>query len=420
MNSKQRMTVLILVLILALPGMASAITKGRLIGKVLDPEGNPISGVTVTATCQEVSNFKKIEITDKKGIFKLKFTHLDVVYDLVFEKAGFHTMNSEQDWSLQGTARDEFTMYPGSDSLVEGLPPASDSNPAIYAFNTGVEAIDARDFETAQEKFKEALAHDPDLHQAWAALSVALLNLGSHQEAAEAAEKAIALGAGGEMVHRSRWEAYRNLGDEAKALEARTELEKAAQLTEDAKRIYNEGVALTKAGDDEGAFAKFQEATDIDPNLRRALFGIATTGLKIDRAEDAMNAAETILNADPKNEEAIRIRFNAALQLRNEEKILDALVGLAAVDPDYARESLWRLAIAADDAGDAERAKKAFAKVLEVDPNHPQAHYYLGLIYVNEGANEEAIRNLERFVELAPDDPDVVTANDLLKFLGES
>ena len=97
----------------------------------------------------------------------------------------------------------------------------------------------------------------------------------------QAAEKAIELGSTDVAVFRTRWEAYRLSGDEAKTAEAQADLEKFGLLAEEAKRIYNEGIALLKAGDKEGAFVKFEQALDADPNLEPALFAVATTGLEI-------------------------------------------------------------------------------------------------------------------------------------------
>ena len=36
---------------------------------------------------------------------------------------------------------------------------------------------------------------------------------------------------------------------------------------------------------------------------------------------------------------------------------------------------------------------------------------------MREGANAEAVKHLERFVQLAPNDPDAATAEKILKYL---
>jgi len=419
MHKKMRMIAWVLVVILLASGSAFAIRKGRLIGKVVDPDGNPIEGVAVTATSKEVPGFDVVDTTDRNGVFKIDFDVINVVYRYRFDKVGYQTLEAEQTWQKDGTARHEFVMNPGASPALEGVALTSGSSPAVTTFNAGARAFEAKDYATAVTSFEEAVGYDPDFYRAWGALSVALVEEDRYQEAAEAAEKAIELGSTHEMVLRARWEAYRNLGDEAKAAEAQEALERSGRLAEEAKKVFNEAVALSKQDDYEGAFAKYQEASELDRNLQVALFGVATMGLKINRNEEALAAAESILEEDPDNRDAIRIRYNAALALGQEDRIIDALVSIAAVEPETARQGLWLLAIAVYDANDMDRAKLRFGKLLEVDPNHAMAHYYLGLIYVGESANDEAKKHLERFVQLAPDDPEAPSARDLIKYLSQ-
>lgn len=420
MKAQTRVLVALLALFLAAAGPASAIRQGRLIGKVVDPEGSPIEGVTVTATSDQVSGFNEVEVTDAKGIFKIDFDEIDVVYKYRFEKAGYQTLLSEQTWQKVGTERYEFVLQPAEVAPVGDLAATTTSGQAVLAFNSGRAELEAGNWGAAAAKFEEALEHDPELRQAWAALGVARLEQARYQESAAAAEKAIELGATDELVLRTRWEAYRQLGDEAKTAAAQADLERVGRLAEEAKRIHNEGVALARAGDHEAAFAKFDEAARLDPNLRAAQLGVATSGLEIGRSGEALAAAQAMLEADPADEEAIRIRFNASLQLGDEDRIAEALTDLAPYEPEVARNGLWTLALKAYNASDMERAKERFARYLAIDPTQPHANYYLGLIHLGEENNEQAIRYLRRFVELAPDDPEAANATEILAYLSGS
>ena len=408
-------------LVLAVAGPAFAAREGRLIGKVVDVKGSPIEGVTVTTTSPKIPDFKQVTTTDAKGIFKVDFERLNVVYVYEFEKAGYVKMKVEQEWTVQGTDRHEFKMATAEPIVVEerSAAPASTSETAVQAFNEGVAAFKAKDDTTARARFEAAVAADPSLRQGWVALAQVHLDQKRYREAAEAAEKAIALGAADEAVLRLRWDVYRNLGDAARTAEAREALERFGRLSEEAKRIHNEGVALSKAGDVAGAYAKFKDALTINPVFQPALIGLASSALKIDKPAEAVAAAETILKADPGNEEAIRIRYNASLKLGDRDKIADALIALAAIEPATARASLFKLATAAYDADDTANAKKRLAKVLELDPGHARAHYFMGLILMREGAKRDAKRHFERFLELAPNDPDAGTAKESLRFLGQ-
>jgi tetratricopeptide (TPR) repeat protein len=140
----------------------------------------------------------------------------------------------------------------------------------------------------------------------------------------------MALGATDELTLRCRWEAYRQLGDEAKTAAALADLERYGRATVEATKVYNEAVALVKAGDHEGAFARFQEAVTIDPQLEEALLGVATQGLHIKRYQEALAAAEAILEDDPRA--SARARHNAALGLGDESALVPAAMG-AMVSP---------------------------------------------------------------------------------------
>ncbi len=149
-------------------------------------------------------------------------------------------------------ARHYFTLTPGESSVgTIGEAPVVTTSEAAEAYQAAVEAFEAEDLPTAETKLEEALEHDPELRQGWEALSVIELEQGHYQEAVDAAEKAIELGSTDLAIFRTRWEAYRLLGDEAKTLEAQADLEQSGQLAEEAKRIYNEGIAAIKAGDKE-------------------------------------------------------------------------------------------------------------------------------------------------------------------------
>ena len=418
MHANHRASLWVLALTLLVPGLASAIDKGRLIGTVLDAEGKRIEGVIVTITSPEVPGFKEVEVTDKKGVFKVDFEVINVVYHYQFDKVGYQTLKAEQTWKKEGTARHKFEMQPGESTLTEALSPGARLNPAFEAFTAGAAAFDAGEYSRAISSFEEALKHDPELRQAWSALSMARLELEQYEAAAEAAEKAIAMGASDQGVLRTRWEAYRQLGDETKAAEALAAAEQAGNMAEEAKRVFNEAVGFVKADDHEAAFAKFKEASQLDPNLEPAVLGVATTAFQTGRYAEAMEAAEAILENDPGNEPALRVRYNAALQRADEDLIFDALLELAPFEAEVASQGLWNLALAAYDANDSARAKQRFGDLLELDPERAGCHYYLGLLNVSQGANDEARHHFERFLQMAPDHADAASVRDFLEHLG--
>jgi Tfp pilus assembly protein PilF len=418
MVTSRRTVVWLLMLILMVPGLAFAQRKATLMGKVVDPLGAPVAGAVVTTTSPQSPSFKEVRTTDKDGAFIVDFAEINVTYRYRFEKVGYQTLDAQEEWRSEGTVHNEWTMNPTMPLAAGGLVAASASEAATLAYNAGVAAFKAKDYTTAETKFTEAVGHDPNLVRAWVVLSSVQILTGHSQGAAESAERAMALGFKDEVVLQLRWQAYRNLKNEVKAAESQRDLEAFGVRAEHAKTLHNEGVALVKAGDHAGAFAKFQEAANIDPNLQVTLLGLAAAALKIGRNEDAAAAADAVLRVDPQNRAAMRIRYNACLLLGDNDRLMDALVGLASTEPAVAVNGLLKLAFEAYDAKDSMRAKLGFTKVLQVNPNHPQAHYYLALLCINEGATTGAKSHLERFLALAPDGPEAANARELLKKLG--
>jgi tetratricopeptide (TPR) repeat protein len=422
MAIKRRTLTHLLVLAGLVSTLALAETRGKLVAKIHDPEGKGIPGVVVTVTSQNISGYKEVLTTDKKGVFSIEFSRVDVTYHYRFDKPGFQSMEVDQTWHLEGTQTFEWTLHPGESAAVAvgGPPPVSTSQDAVAAYNAGIVALKAKDYATAETRFKESTGHDPSLRLAWVQLASVQVQLAHNKEGAEAAEKAIALGATDHDVLVARWQAYHNLGDEAKAAEALKSLDTIGRRTEEAKKIHNQAVASQKAGDYAGAFTKFQEAVAVDPNLEVAQIGLANAALKLGHNAEAAAAAEAVLRIDPANQNALRIRYNACLALGDKAKLAEALVGLASIEPKIARDGLFRLAYEAYDVNDMTTAADRFAKVIAVDPNFPQPYYWLGVIQVGNGALADAKKNLEHFLQLAPNDPESKSAREMVRELGKS
>jgi tetratricopeptide (TPR) repeat protein len=412
----------LLILFLMIPGLIFAEERARLEGRVVDPQGKPIQGVKVTATCEQDPKFNETRTTDKKGSFTVIFSQINVTYRYRFEKEGYQTLDANQNWTAEGSQRFDWTMQPGTGQVQAAEPggaaPVSTSPEAVTAYNAGVMAVRSKDFKTAVAKFKEAVANDPKLAVAWVALSSAQFQSRDFQDSAESAEKAVALGSKDEALLTTRYQAYKNAGEDTKAAEALKDLEKVGRAAEEAKKLHNEGVALVKAGDSTGAIAKFKEALALDPTLRASQVGLANAALKSGQYGDAATAAEAILKEDPKNDAAIRLRYNACLQLGDPDRLADALIGIYALDPVIAKKGLLKLAVDAYyDANSKDHGRANFLKVLEWDPNEPFSNYYIALMYVAEGKNAEAKAHLEKVVAAAPNTPQGTSARDMLKQL---
>jgi Tfp pilus assembly protein PilF len=418
MRTPLRMAAWLLVLLTLVSGLAFG-QRLRLTGRVADPSGKPIEGVEVTATSKDVPGFQETRTTDRRGTFTIDLPRNEVSYQYHFVKSGYITFDANQRWTADGGQRFDWTMQPGESP---GAPaavaaPAAASEPAVAAYNAGVAALKAKDARTAEASFNQAVSLDPKLVQAWVALTQVQVQAGHNKEATESAEKAIALGSKDESMMTARWQAYKNLKDNEKAAAALKDIEVFGRRTEEAKKLHNEAVGLAKANNQEAAFAKFQEALNLDPSLRPSLVGLATAAMKIGKNAEAATAAEAILKLEPGNDQALRLRYNACLALGDPNRLFEALLGMAAVEPTVAKNGMLKLAFDAYDANDRPNAKARFTKILELDPKQPLAHYYLALILVGDGNTAEAKSHLEQFIALSPNAAEAANAREMLKQL---
>jgi tetratricopeptide (TPR) repeat protein len=177
------------------------------------------------------------------------------------------------------------------------------------------------------------------------------------------------------------------------------------------RKLFDEGVAASKAGQHDDAIGKFTEAAASVPNCFDCYYNIGfahsqkkeydkaeaafkkALELKADYAE-AYNGLATIYNAQRKFDEAA-----AASQKATELSggAAGAAGGAGNVDALYNQGViLWN-------SGKIPEAKKLFEDAIKANPNHPESHYQLGMALVNEGKLPEAATEFEAYLKLAPD-----------------
>lgn len=181
--------------------------------------------------------------------------------------------------------------------------------------------------------------------------------------------------------------------------------------------IFNEGVLAHQAGDRALAREKFEEAARINPNLMQAHYGAAAIAMEEGRHADAAAGAERTLAIDPTFVRALDLRFRAYSELGDQAKTEAAADALFQADPQLGATALYNLAVALYNGGKTARAAGLLERLLAAAADHAKAHYMLGLCHVNQGNSAEAKRHLERFLELAPEDPDAATAKEMLAYL---
>lgn len=185
----------------------------------------------------------------------------------------------------------------------------------------------------------------------------------------------------------------------------------------DAPLFYNEGADAARSGDLELATQKFRKARELDPQLVQAHIGLATVLLMQQKFRAAVIAAEAASALDPENSQPLQISYEALQALGEAEEAEEVLARLEAADPKAAAAGAYNRGLALFELGKLAEAKAVLLQVVAEIPDHPQAHYMLGICAINSGDNQAAKDHLGKFLELSPEDPEAPTAKEMLEYL---
>lgn len=194
--------------------------------------------------------------------------------------------------------------------------------------------------------------------------------------------------------------------------------------------LMEEGTMLANIGDYDGAINKFNQVLDIYPGHTLANY---TLGLLYDKKGDSGTAIaylEKVLllavTSDPLLPQAhyrlglwkfpsdpYNFHFDKVLELVSANDPLAIMVREVRINYHFSR------GLSLLDAGDCNGASMEFQQVLQIDSDHARSHYRLAISYICLGDFDCTLvkYHLQRFIELAPDDPEVPTAKDMLTYI---
>lgn len=298
-------------------------------------------------------------------------------------------------------------------------------DPASSAARLGLGRIDfdRRDYESALERFEQALRGQPPGSVVHHHLGLALRRLGRREEAASQLELNDHLSVVfpdplftelqrlnvSREAHIKRGSAAMRQGSPRVALTAF--LDALEAMPDDPLTIFNVGMALIEIGEKEQAEARLRQSIAINDNYRDPQYNLA---LILAERGDLAGAERHFRRAgeiDPEDLEA-RVRHADILtRMQRVDEAVELLEGVLAAD---AASPLARLALGAahQQAGAVDAAREALGKVLDAAPGAPaeraEAHYRLAVL---AEANGDLIEHLRQAIEL---DPDFAEAHALL------
>ena len=409
-----------LILLVAVHGVAEAQAFGRVSVVVKNANGEPLQGVKVLVTCPDLPKFREEMLTNKKGKSIVSFTDATKVYDFHFEYEDYQPQNMQIKPQIRQSITREIVLTEGQ--VVTTKDGSGEESRIVYSpservFNEGVVALQAGDMATAKTSFLSALEKNAKMAAAHSALAGVYLHEKDYQSALDSIHSYMELQPDDPNAFFMLYDAHSGLGNQAEADAALEALKKADKGGDTVALIYNAGVAAVKVGNYTTAKARFLEALELDPSLTAALSALAVIFTRDGDYQQAVEYAEKHLAVEPGHQRSLRIRWDAYRELGDEEKAAIAFKDLAAADPKVLAIELYNKGNDLFESGDTAAAIAEFERVIEIDPENARAHYRLGVCHVGAGNTDKAKMHLQKFIEMAPDDPEMGTAKDMLGYL---
>ncbi|HZT57136.1 MAG TPA: tetratricopeptide repeat protein, partial [Pyrinomonadaceae bacterium] len=164
---------------------------------------------------------------------------------------------------------------------------------------------------------------------------------------------------------------------------------------------HNErGLDFFAKGKFEQAVKEYDEAIRINPALAAAYNNRGSALFALGRFEEAAAGFRQAAQVSPKYGQA---RFNLALaliKLGREKEANDALMAAANAYFESGEEHLknWEL----------KEAEEDFKGILQIDPDYPPAHLYLGLVYNAERDFDSAVQSFNHVLARRPDNTEAL------------
>jgi tetratricopeptide (TPR) repeat protein len=260
-------------------------------GKVVDATGKPVPGAAIVIEFMEGTSRKLSTKSDKRG----EFVQLGL-------QSGAYRVTATADQLGTGFADTRIRIGNTSEVTItlSTVPPGMDPKLAELkkAFDEGVAASRANDFDTAIARFQAALAVQPACHECYFNIGYAYLQKKDEKQAEASWQKAL-------EVKPDHAETLNSLAtlfnsqkrfDEAAATSARAA---ASAPAGNADAIYNQGIILWNGGKIAEAKMKFEEATKADPNNADARFQLGMALLNEGTVPEAVASFEQYLKMAP-------------------------------------------------------------------------------------------------------------------------
>lgn len=269
--------------------------QGRITGRVLDAEGNPVEKAEVSIVSTKTSSIRYDLKTDKNGRF-LQVGLTPGYFMLTVKKSGFAPASKEIHVGVAAEEQFELTLKPMEAALERVL------SEADKRFLRANKLYAEQKYAEAAADYEKAVEVDPSNWGYRLNLGLAYKKANRPDEALAAFRKSVELNPESYSANKETGEALARAGQFA---EAKPFYEKAVGLSpEDPDAHFNLGVCLVNTGESEAALTHFQKTVELKSDYADAYYQMGTILIGQNKVPEAKAALEKFLELAPDHEKA--------------------------------------------------------------------------------------------------------------------
>jgi tetratricopeptide (TPR) repeat protein len=194
--------------------------------------------------------------------------------------------------------------------------------------------------------------------------------------------------------------------------EAEPELKKALELDPTvAGGHFDMGMLFVKKGRLMQAIPHLEKELESNPQSETILQNLAKIYFDTQQYDKAIATSEQLITLVPDKLENYAMMADAYKQMGNPDKEMEVYSRMGAQDPSG--KAFYNLGNIMFNKNEMDKAADAYRRAIQQAPDNADAHYQLGMSLVNLGKFKDAVAELETFIKLKPQDKRAAEAKSM-------
>ena len=196
-----------------------------------------------------------------------------------------------------------------------------------------------------------------------------------------------------------------------------------AERIDAVRETFNQGVTFYNGGQYAEAVKAFEVVLEVDSEQPAVWANVGNCHTKLGQYDKALEAYDRAIALEPENAAHYQNKGSVYASNGEAEKAREYYEKAASMStelsPADAAVNYYNMGVTYINGGQSQEAAEALKKAVELDPNHAEAHYQLGITLISLNDMEGAMDHLRTYLVLAPTAPNAEVAKALIEQLGQ-